>query len=75
MLPDNPVKLPDETPIDDLDLSPRLVNACKAHGWRTVADLRYTCDEVIFYAKGIGRVFLGDIREIVPFVPGGKPPA
>jgi DNA-directed RNA polymerase alpha subunit len=57
--------LPDDSPVDQVQLPKRLRNALKVAGFRTVGELRETTDQTLFSLPGVGRTSLSYLRKIL----------
>ena len=58
--------LPDETPIEDLDLRTRALDALRRAGVRTVGGLRRKTDADLLRLRGFGPGALAAVRALVP---------
>lgn len=56
----------DETPIEDLDLRTRALNALRRAGVRTVGGLRRKTDADLLRLRGFGVGALAAVRAVVP---------
>ena len=56
----------DETPIEDLDLRTRALNALRRAGVRTVGGLRRKSDAELLRLRGFGLGALAEVRAVVP---------
>jgi DNA-directed RNA polymerase alpha subunit len=66
----------DETPIEDLDLWTRALNALRREGVRTVGGLRRKTDADLLRLRGFGPGALAAVRTVVPPpVPGSASPS
>ena len=61
----------DETPIEDLDLWTRALNALRRAGVRTVGGLRRKTDADLLRLRGFGPGALAAVRAVVPPPPTG----
>jgi DNA-directed RNA polymerase alpha subunit len=57
------IKLPDDTPLDQIEMPKRLRNALKVAGFQTVGELRETSDQRLFSLRGLGRASLSYLRK------------
>jgi Bacterial RNA polymerase, alpha chain C terminal domain len=58
---------PDSTPIEDLDISIRLRNACLNANILTVGDMRRVTDGEMLRRPNFGRVSLAEMRKFAPY--------
>jgi DNA-directed RNA polymerase alpha subunit len=56
----------DETPIEELGLWTRALNALRRDGVLTVGDLRHKTDADLLRLRGFGRAALAAVRAVVP---------
>jgi DNA-directed RNA polymerase alpha subunit len=56
-------ELPDDTPLDAVELSPRIRNALRMGGLKTVGDVRETPDQVLCSFQDIAKGSVAHLRE------------
>jgi hypothetical protein len=68
-------ELPDDTPLDGVELPPRIRNALAAAGLKTVGDVRETPDQVLFSLQDIEKGSVAHLRETLglPSCDGVRP--
>jgi len=59
-------RLPDSTPVDDLPLRQRTINALRAARVLTLGELRAMRDRDLMALRQFGRGTLADVRSLVP---------
>jgi DNA-directed RNA polymerase alpha subunit len=76
MLPATP-ELPDDTPLDDVELPARIRTLLAGAGLKTVGDVRETSDEILLSFKDLGKVSVVHLRETLglPSTEGVRPPS
>jgi len=74
MRPPTP-ELPDDTPLDDVELPARIRTLLAAAGLKTVGDVRETSDEILLGFKDLGKVSVVHLRETLglPSTEGVRP--
>ena len=63
---------PDGTPVEDLPLRQRTINALRAGHVLTLGDLRALGDRDLMALRWFGRALLADVRALVPAPEGGR---
>jgi DNA-directed RNA polymerase alpha subunit len=65
--------LPDETPIDNVRFSTRIINALNAAGVKTVGEIRQASDATLLSFQHIGAGSIAHLRETLGQTPGHGP--
>jgi DNA-directed RNA polymerase alpha subunit len=63
--------LPDDTPVDELELRAAVRNALRRGGVPTLGELRTMSDRELLALRNFGRAALADVRFLVP-APKGR---
>ena len=68
-------ELPDDTPLDRLELSARIRNVLAAAGLETVGEVRETSDEILLSFQDLGKASVAHLRETLglPSCDGVRP--
>jgi DNA-directed RNA polymerase alpha subunit len=68
-------ELPDDTPISEVELPPRIRNVLVAAGLQTVGEVRETSDEILLSFQDLGKTSVANLREILglPSTDGVRP--
>ena len=68
-------ELPDDTPISEVELPPRIRNVLVAAGLQTVGEVRETSDEILLSFQDLGMTSVAHLRETLglPSTDGVRP--
>jgi DNA-directed RNA polymerase alpha subunit len=68
-------ELPDDTPLDNVELPARIRNVLAAAGLQTVGEVRETSDEILLSFQDLGKTSVAHLRETLglPSTDGVRP--
>ena len=68
-------ELPDDTPVERLDMAPRIQHVLKTEGLKTVGEVRETADDVLLSFQNLGIGSVAYLRETLglPSCDGVRP--